>query len=101
MDLSGKVAVVTGGGSGIGRAIAIALAGEGVSVAVADIMEANAKAVAEGIGRAGGRAVAIPCDVCDRASVAAMKAQANSLLGPVSLLIANAGVTMFEELTDM
>ncbi|MCB2074336.1 MAG: SDR family NAD(P)-dependent oxidoreductase [Novosphingobium sp.] len=101
MDVSGKVAVVTGGGSGIGKAIALALAREGAAVAVADIMEASAAAVADEIGRAGGRAVAIACDVSDRASVAAMKRQVNRELGPVSLLVANAGVTMFEELTDM
>lgn len=101
MDVSGKTAVVTGGGSGIGRAIAMALAREGAAVAVADIMEANAKAVADEIGGAGGHAVAVACDVSDRASVAAMKEQTNRELGPASLLVANAGVTMFEELTDM
>ncbi|MCB2059748.1 MAG: SDR family NAD(P)-dependent oxidoreductase [Novosphingobium sp.] len=101
MDVSGKVAVVTGGGSGIGQGIALALAQEGAAVAIADIMEANAGSVVDEIVRSGGRAVAIACDVSDRASVAEMKQQANRELGPVSLLIANAGVTMFEELTDM
>lgn len=101
MEVSGKVAVVTGGGSGIGRGIALVLAREGATVAIADIMDANAAAVAEEIAAAGGSTIAVGCDVSDRTSVAAMKAEVNRQLGPVSLLIANAGVTMFEELTDM
>lgn len=101
MEISGKTAVVTGGGSGIGRGIAMALARGGAAVAIADIMEDNARAVVGEIEAAGGRAVAIGCDVSDRGSVAAMKERAEQALGPVSLLVANAGVTMFEELTDM
>jgi NAD(P)-dependent dehydrogenase (short-subunit alcohol dehydrogenase family) len=101
MEISGNAAVVTGGGSGIGRAIALALAREGAAVAIADIMEDNAAAVVVEIENTGGRGAAIACDVSDRASVAAMQAEAERQLGPISLLVANAGVTMFEELTDM
>jgi len=101
MDIAEKAAVVTGGGSGIGRGIALTLASEGASVAIADIMEDNARKVAAEIEAAGGRAIALACDVSGRASVAAMRDKAESALGPISLLIANAGVTMFEELTDM
>lgn len=101
MEILGKVAVVTGGGSGIGRAIALALAGEGAAVAVVDIIEANAKAVVDEIRKAGGNAVAFGCDVCERKSVRAMKSEVNRLLGSVSLLVPNAGVVMFEQLTDM
>jgi len=101
MDISNKTAVVTGGGSGIGRGIALTLAREGAAVAIADIMEDNALKVAGEIEALGARAVAIACDVTDRASVAAMKSEAERQLGPVSLLVANAGVTMFEDLTDM
>lgn len=101
MDISGRSAVVTGGASGIGKGIAMALAREGAPVAIADIMEENARTVANEIKAKGGRAVAIGCDVSDRTSVARMKEEAEQALGPLSLLIANAGVTMFDELTDM
>jgi NAD(P)-dependent dehydrogenase (short-subunit alcohol dehydrogenase family) len=101
MDIQGKIAVVTGGGSGIGRSIALALAREGAAVAIADIMEDRARTVAAEIEAQGVCSAALTCDVTDRSSVAAMKEEAEAALGPISLLVANAGVTMFEELTDM
>lgn len=97
----GKAALVTGGGSGIGRALAKALAAEGASVVVADILPENAQQVASEITRAGGSALAVACDVSDRASVRDMKGQANAAFGPISLLFANAGVTSVERLTDL
>lgn len=100
-DIGGRVAVVTGGGSGIGRAIALELARQGAAVAIADIIEDNALKVADEIHAAGGRACGVHCDVIDRASVQAMKAQITEKLGAVSLLFANAGATSFERITDM
>ncbi len=100
-DLAGRTAVVTGAGSGIGRALALALAREGIAVAVADIIPANAQQVVDEITAAGGRALAVECDVCCRDSVAAMKIQVLQQLGSVSLLFANAGATSFEYLADM
>jgi NAD(P)-dependent dehydrogenase (short-subunit alcohol dehydrogenase family) len=100
-EISGRNAVVTGGGSGIGQSLAKALAAQGAKVAVADIILANAQKVADEIGAAGGTAIAIACDVCERDSIKQMKAQVNAALGPVSLLVANAGATSFEPLTDM
>jgi NAD(P)-dependent dehydrogenase (short-subunit alcohol dehydrogenase family) len=100
-EISGKAAFVTGGGSGIGQAIAEALAAEGAPVVVADILTHNAEHVADGINASGGRAVAIVCDVSDRASVRRAKEEANAVLGPVSLLFANAGVTSFQGFTEM
>ena len=100
-EIAGRVAFVTGGGSGIGRALASALAVEGAAVVVADILDENARAVAEEIGAAEGTAVALACDVSDRASVRQAKDEANAALGPVSLLFANAGVTSFQPLVEM
>lgn len=100
-DLKGKTALVTGGGSGIGRSLAIALAREGARVAVADIMPDNARAVAHAITQAGGSALAVHCDVSDRAAVRRMKAEINATFGTVSLLFPNAGAVAFQRLTDM
>ena len=97
-EIAGRVAVVTGAGSGIGKGLAIELAQQGAAVGVADIIAENAQAVADEIVAAGGRAAALPCDVIDRASIAAMKAQAEAVLGPVSMVYANAGATSFERL---
>jgi NAD(P)-dependent dehydrogenase (short-subunit alcohol dehydrogenase family) len=100
-EIRGKVAFVTGGGSGIGRALAMALAAEGAAVAVADILPDNARGVVDEIEATGGRAVPIVCDVSDRAAVRQAKGEANTALGPVSLLFANAGATSFQPLTEM
>ena len=100
-EISGKVAVVTGGGSGIGMGLARELARQGAAVAIADIILANAQKVAGEITAAGGKAIAVQCDVCDRQSIKAMKAQVNAALGPVQLVFANAGATSFDPLMDM
>lgn len=86
--LENKVAFVTGAGRGIGRAIASRLAAEGAKVAVADIDEENARATA---GAIGDRAVAVRIDVTDRASVRAAVAEAQRRLGPIQVLVNNAG----------
>jgi NAD(P)-dependent dehydrogenase (short-subunit alcohol dehydrogenase family) len=100
-DISGKAAVVTGGGSGIGKGLAIELAKRGASVAVADIILDNARKVADEIKAAGGRAVAVHCDVCERESIRKLKAEANAALGTITLLFANAGATSFDPLMKM
>ena len=102
-EIAGKAAVVTGGGSGIGMGLAKELARQGASVAIADILPDNARKVAAEINDAGGTALAIACDVCDRSSIEAMKAEANAALGTIELVFANAGATSFmavAELTD-
>ena len=100
-DIKGKTAVVTGGGSGIGMGLAKGLARAGASVVVADIILDNARKVADEIAVAGGQAVAIHCDVCERNSIASLKAEANKAFGPVQLVFANAGATSFDPLMDM
>ncbi len=89
--MSDRVAVVTGANRGIGRAIAAGLAADGFTVAVtARDPGTLAETVAE-VEEAGGRAVALACDVRDEASVAAMAAEA-AAAGPVHTVVANAGV---------
>lgn len=100
-EIAGKTAVVTGGGSGIGMGLAKELAKRGVRVAVADIILDNARKVAGEINAAGGKAIAIHCDVCERESIKQMKREANAALGTIQLLFANAGATSFDPLMDM
>ncbi|MFC0205663.1 SDR family NAD(P)-dependent oxidoreductase [Novosphingobium soli] len=100
-EIEGRSAVVTGGGSGIGMGLAQELARQGARVAVADIMPGNAEAVAEAIRAEGGEAIAVACDVCDRASIRAMKQAVDAAFGPVQLLFANAGATSFDPLVEM
>jgi NAD(P)-dependent dehydrogenase (short-subunit alcohol dehydrogenase family) len=91
-DLTGRVAVVTGGGSGIGRGIARVFGAEGMTVAVADIQAVSAAAVAADIESAGGRALAIGVDVTSVESLAAAAEEVVARAGGVNLLCANAGV---------
>ena len=91
-DLSGKVALVTGAGQHVGAGIAELLAGRGAAVAVNDLFEERARATAERIAEAGGKAAAVPFDVTDAAAVAEGVARAERSLGPVDVLVNNAGV---------
>ena len=90
----GRVALVTGAGRGIGRAIAEHLGGVGYRVAVNyRSSAAEAEAVAAGIAAAGGEAVAVAADVSDEAAVTALFAAVEQRLGPVEVLVNNAGIT--------
>jgi len=85
------VAIVTGASRGIGRATAIALARRGVSVALAARSREALAAVEQEIRKLGGRALPIPTDVSDEAAVAAMVEKSARELGPIDLLVNNAG----------
>ncbi len=74
--LEGRTLVVAGGGSGIGAAVAQRWAREGAAVVIGDLDGAAAAEVAAGIGRSGGRAFGIACDITDEVAVAAMVATA-------------------------
>jgi NAD(P)-dependent dehydrogenase (short-subunit alcohol dehydrogenase family) len=100
-QITGRVALVTGGGSGIGQALALGLAHQGASVAVADLWEARATEVAGEISRSGASALAVECDVSDPSAVAEMHQRVSASLGEVSLLFANAGVTALQPLVEM
>ncbi len=101
MGLSGKVAVVTGGGSGIGRSICQRLARDGADVAVADIDAARATAVAAEIKALGRRALAVPVDVSSAAGVAELAEQVRRDLGAVQILVNSAGIGAFVPLAQM
>jgi meso-butanediol dehydrogenase/(S,S)-butanediol dehydrogenase/diacetyl reductase len=90
--LAGKSCVVTGAARGIGTAIAKRLAEEGASVGVADLNIDGARKVASEIEDQGGKAVACPCDVTDRASVKAMIRQVVDSFGALDVIFNNAGV---------
>jgi NAD(P)-dependent dehydrogenase (short-subunit alcohol dehydrogenase family) len=99
-SLSGKVVVVTGGGRGIGQALARALAREGSRVAIADLDAAAAESAAAELG---GDAIGLPLDVTDLAAFTACLDEVERRLGPLDVLVNNAGimpVTPFEEESD-
>jgi 3-oxoacyl-[acyl-carrier protein] reductase len=93
MTLAGRVALVTGGGRGIGRAISLGLAADGAAVAVNYRRdEDSARATVESITSAGGRAAAFAASIDQYDADAQMVAAVREQLGPVDLLVNNAGV---------
>lgn len=90
--LDGQVAVVTGSGRGFGRAIALELAGEGAAVVVTARSQDEIDETVELIRAAGGRAVAVTCDVAKRADIENLRTVAEAEFGPVTYAIHNAGV---------
>lgn len=98
--LQGKVAFVTGGGQGIGRVTALLFAREGAKVGLLDKDGDKAKAVADEIKKGGGSAVAVACDISNKADVVGAVAEAKKAFGALHILVNNAGVTLTRPFVD-
>lgn len=96
---SGKTVVVTGGGGGIGSAVCRRFAAEGAKVAVWDMNLDAARKVVDQVLGAGGEAAAFRCDITNRAEVDAAVAATEAQLGPVAVLVNNAGWDIFKPFT--
>ncbi|MDE5738942.1 MAG: glucose 1-dehydrogenase [Bacteroidaceae bacterium] len=91
-DLSGKVAVVTGGGDGIGKAACEVLAAAGASVVVSNLSLEKAESTVDGIVKAGGKAVAVKCDVMNKEDLSNLVSFAVKTYGTINILVNNAGL---------
>lgn len=91
-DLSGKVAVVTGGGDGIGKAACEVLAAAGASVVVSNLTLEKAESTVDGIVKAGGKAVAVKCDVMNKEDLSNLVSFAVKTYGTINILVNNAGL---------
>ena len=90
--MADRVALVTGGGRGIGRAIALALASEGLAVAVGARTSADVEQTADAARRLGAKALALTLDATEADSLGAAVERVGRELGPIDVLVNNAGV---------
>ena len=100
-DITGRVAIVTGGASGIGKAIALDLAKFGAGVVVADAALESGEQVAREIRNGDGNAVAVRVDVTSKEDVDALVEKAVGEFGHIDILVNNAGVMGMYSLMDM
>lgn len=100
-SLAGQVAIVTGASRGIGRAVAIELAARGARVALAARDEQRLQANVAEIEARGGRALAVPMDVGDEPSVAALFERTAEALGPINVLVNSAGAVANRPFAEM
>jgi 2-hydroxycyclohexanecarboxyl-CoA dehydrogenase len=101
MSLAGKNAVVTGGASGIGRGICLRLARDGANIAILDLDSAGAEKVAAEVIALGRRAVVCQVDVANRAQIDAAVERVRRELGPMQILVNDAGIGEFVPLAQM
>ncbi len=90
--LSGKVVVVTGASSGIGRAAALRFAKQGAAVALAARSKEALEEVRAAIAQAGGKAIAVECDVADEDAVERLASEAERMLGPIDVWVNDAAI---------
>ncbi len=100
-SLTGKIALVTGAGKGIGRAVALALAHEGVHVGLLARTASDLQELAAEIAKLGVKTSSVVADVADRAAVEAAVAQVQQELGPIDILLNNAGIGTFGKFLEM
>jgi 2-dehydro-3-deoxy-D-gluconate 5-dehydrogenase len=93
-DLTGRVAIVTGGNGGIGLGMARGLAAAGAAIVVVGRNEAKSNAVVAQLTQGGAKAIAISADVTDKAAVDAMIARTQSEFGRIDILVNNAGINI-------
>ncbi|MGE5250522.1 MAG: SDR family NAD(P)-dependent oxidoreductase [Bacteroidota bacterium] len=98
--LTGRVALVTGGGRGIGRTIAFALAEAGAGVVVTGRSLAALQETQTALQESGGSALALVCDVADKDAVRAAFGEIREKVGTVDILVNNAGITFSRKLHD-
>jgi 3-hydroxybutyrate dehydrogenase len=101
MLLKDKVALITGSASGIGKEIAFTYAREGAKVVIADMALDAAKATAEEIIKAGGKAMAVAMNVTDEAQVDKGVADAVKEFGGMDVLVSNAGIQIISPIVDL
>jgi len=100
-DLSGKVAIITGAKQGMGRTHALTLARAGAKVVLADISQEGCQLVADEIKKEKGEALAVKCDVGQKAEVDNLIQQALKTFGKIDILVNNAGICPFKPFLDM
>lgn len=101
MPLAGKVALITGAGRGMGQAHALRLAAMGADIVVNDLVADAAEDTAAAVRERGRRALAVACNVADSRAVAAMVEQAADILGPITILVNNAGIDQRRKLEEI
>ncbi|HEY3363556.1 MAG TPA: SDR family oxidoreductase [Symbiobacteriaceae bacterium] len=102
MELAGKVAIITGGGTGLGRAVTLGLAMQGVDVAINYAhSEADAADTAKEAEALGVRAIILKADMGNGAEIDAMARHVEERLGRIDILVANAGTTVFVPMNDL
>lgn len=100
-DLSGKIAIVTGGGRGIGKAIAVGLAQSGASVVIASRTADQLTTVADQINENGGKALAVPTDLSDPTQLETLCAKTIDAFGRIDILVNNAARSFLRSLMDL